>query len=56
MNQNIRCALCSAWLPNSSPDALREHRVLKLGELQYIELAHVGCAELDNNVTPGYWK
>lgn len=59
------CALCRAPLPLDSregagvprgADQMRQHHVLKLGELQYIELAHVECAALDPHATPGYWK
>ena len=43
---DVLCAVCRVTLLGAI--ALADHAVYKCGELSYIELAHVGCAEADN--------
>lgn len=47
------CAVCRRMLYDV--DSLADHYVYKLGELAYIELAHVACAKADDSGTPWTW-
>lgn len=40
------CAVCGKPIFEGSPMA--DHKVYKLGELAYIELAHLDCAKAEN--------
>lgn len=47
------CAVCRRMLFEG--DVLADNRVYKLGELAYIELAHVACAQADDSGVPWTW-
>jgi len=49
------CAVCHQDILDGQP--LADHIKIDFdGEVDYIELAHHVCAELDNQSHPGYWN
>lgn len=43
---DVLCAICRENLQGA--ESVAEHPVYKLGELSYIELAHVACAQAED--------
>ncbi len=53
---NVYCPLCSEIIHPVVDMPCADHRVHEVdGTLDYIELAHVACAKVDNVDNPGYW-
>jgi hypothetical protein len=55
MHEICLCACCMEMLYEG--DHLADHKKFDFdGEIDYIELAHILCARIDNVEHPGYWE
>lgn len=48
---DVSCGCCRQPLSTTAPERLAENQIHKHGELHSIELAHAGCAAVDDHVT-----
>lgn len=56
----VYCSICGGTLPTDDDTAMADHHVNNAeGDLRYIELAHLSCAQHDNRFSPTrgqqYW-
>jgi len=55
--ERVRCALCERWITfgEFGTGTLADYKVMKYGELQYIEIAHRDCVMALENTNGWEW-
>ena len=56
--QYVACAICEGWITAGEfgMGTLADYKVMKYGELQYIEIAHLACVKSLNSTEGWEWE